>query len=404
MSLLKRCFLSTEFGYYYNLLRNILSAGNAVGFVIAQSDDYKAPVALRTSGHKFPARKPHTTNIKMGCTKKKESATVSVVVIIPLLRAVKRNGFDVDELLTRAGVSPSTLDNRDSRIGYEALVEMWRLAYDMIGDPALGIHAAEDLLPGVFGVIDYVTRCSRTLGEGIFRSCRYYPLIHDVARPTLKQKGGVTVWAYNLVGGYQYPRFVAEYALACWLILARLGLQKPFDPVEVQFIHNQTINLDEYERFYRAPVKLGMEQNALVIDTNSLKLPLAGAKEGLCEILDKYARQLMEQLPKKKSLSERVRELMAEELAGGDASAEGIAARLHMSTRTLRRRLNEEGYSHRHLLEELRKNLAVLYLDEKGLAVSEAAFLLGFADTGAFHKAFKRWTGRTPAEYRRRAS
>jgi AraC-like DNA-binding protein len=340
----------------------------------------------------------------MGRTKRRESATVSVVVIIPLLKAVERAGCDVDQLLTRVGISPSILENRDSRIEYDALIETWRLAYDMIGDPALGIRAAKDIVAGVFGVIDYVTSCSRTLGEGIVRSCRYYPLIHDVARPTLKQKGDVSIWAYNLIGGYQYPRFVAEYALACWLILARQGLQTRFDPVEVQFIHNQTVNLKEYERFFRAPVKLGAERNALVIKTSSLKLPLVGAKEGLCEILDKYARQLMKQVPKKKSLSERVRELMAEELAGGDASAEGIATRLHMSTRTLRRRLNEEGNSHRLLLEELRRNLAELYLDEKGLAVSEAAFLLGFADSGAFHKAFKRWTGRTPAEYRKSAS
>jgi len=340
----------------------------------------------------------------MGPPKRKESATVSVVAIIPLLNAVKGAGFDIDQLLARTGISADVLNNRDSRIEYEALIETWRLAYDMIGDPALGIHAAEGLVSGVFGVIDYVTRCSRTLGEAIVRTCRYYPLIHDVARPSIEQKSEICIWAYNLIGGHQYPRFVAEYALACWLVSARRGLMEPFDPVEVHFIHNQAINLGEYERFYRAPVKLGTDKNALVIKTSSLKLPLAGAKEGLCEILDQYARQLMEQLPKKMSLSERVRELMAEELAGGDSSAEGIAARLHMSTRTLRRRLNEEGNSHRQLLEELRRNLAALYLDEKGLAVSEAAFLLGFADTGAFHKAFKRWTGRTPAEYRRRAS
>ncbi len=302
------------------------------------------------------------------------------------------------------GVDPAVLKDRDARMAYDAWIEMWRLAAEMTGDPALGILAVENLEPGVFGVIDYVSRCSSTLGEGIERSYRYYPIIHDVARPSLETQGDRCIWSYNLLGGLRYPRVLAEYALACWLVTCRQGLQDPFDPLEVHFVHNQTVNLVEYERFFRAPVKLGMERDALVIAAVDLDRPLTGAKEGLCQILDQYAQQLLQKLPANKRFSDRVREIIASELAGGDPSADCIAQKLHMSPRTLRRRLNEEGLNHRMLLEQMRKDLASLYLNEKGLAVSEAAFLLGFADASAFHKAFKRWTGRTPVEYRRDAT
>lgn len=308
------------------------------------------------------------------------------------------------ELCTRVGVDPAVLKDRDARMAYDAWIEMWRLAAEMTGDPALGILAVENLEPGVFGVIDYVSRCSSTLGEGIERSYRYYPIIHDVARPSLETQGDRCIWSYNLLGGLRYPRVLAEYALACWLVTCRQGLQDPFDPLEVHFVHNQTVNLVEYERFFRAPVKLGMERDALVIAAVDLDRPLTGAKEGLCQILDQYAQQLLQKLPANKRFSDRVREIIASELAGGDPSADCIAQKLHMSPRTLRRRLNEEGLNHRMLLEQMRKDLASLYLNEKGLAVSEAAFLLGFADASAFHKAFKRWTGRTPVEYRRDAT
>jgi AraC-like DNA-binding protein len=317
---------------------------------------------------------------------------------------MQKLGGDVEELFARVGIDPELARDRDARLPFDAWIEMWRLAAEMTGDPALGIHAAEDLEPGVFGVIDYVTRCSGTLGEGIERSCRYYPLIHDAARPAMQKQAGRWVWSYNLLGGLRYPRVLSEYALACWLMSCRQGLENRFDPVEVHFVHNQTVNLAEYERFYRAPVKLGMERDAFIVAEEDLGRNLSGAKQGLCEILDQYAQQLLQKLPANRRFSDRVREIIASELAGGDPSADCIAQKLHMSPRTLRRRLNDEGLNHRVLLEQLRKDLASLYLNEKGLAVSEAAFLLGFADASAFHKAFKRWTGRTPVEYRRETS
>ena len=331
-------------------------------------------------------------------------ATVSVPLIFPLFREVAKRRVSVAELCTRVRIDPAVLTDRDARMPYDVWIEIWRLAAEVTGDPALGIHAVEDLEPGVFGVIDYVSRCSSTLGEGIERSCRYYPLIHDVARPSLEPHGDRCIWAYNLLGGQLYPRVLAEYALSCWLVTCRQGLENKFNPLEVHFVHNQTVNLAEYERFFRAPVRLGRERDAMIIATADLDRTLTGAKEGLCEILDQHAQQLLQKLPDNKRFSDRVREIIASELAGGNPKADYIAQKLHMSPRTLRRRLNEEGLNHRVLLERMRKELATLYLNEKGLAVSEAAFLLGFADASAFHKAFKRWTRRTPVEYRRDAA
>ena len=332
-----------------------------------------------------------------------EKPTVSVLVLVPLLEAVRRAGVNTDVLLARAELRPEAIEDPDSRFPLASWVAAWRLACEMSGDPALGIHAAEDLEPGVFGVIDYVTRCSGTLRESIERTCRYYPLIHDTARPGTEMQGDRLVWSYNLLGGYQYPRAMAEYALACWLAISRQGVQSQLDPLEVHFVHEQTVNLGEYRRFFRAPVRLGMERNAMVLDPRVLDWPMITAASGLSRILDQHARQLLEKLPANKRLSDRVRELIAAELAGGDPGEQSVAQKLQMSARTLRRRLSQEGLSHRGLLDQLRKDLSALYLKEKGLAVSEAAFLLGFANTSAFHKAFKRWTGCTPAEYRRQS-
>ena len=143
-----------------------------------------------------------------------------------------------------------------------------------------------------------------------------------------------------------------------------------------------------------------MVENALVFPAWSHMSLSATADAELSAILARHAQHLLEQLPPVNDFVAHVRRLVAEELAGGDPSAEHIAARLHMSARTLRRRLQEHGARHKLLLDELRRELAIRYLSEERLEIAEVAFLLGFSEASAFHRAFKRWTGRTPSDYR----
>jgi AraC-like DNA-binding protein len=126
------------------------------------------------------------------------------------------------------------------------------------------------------------------------------------------------------------------------------------------------------------------------------------ADPSLCALLDRHARELLARYPREDSLVERIRTLMKGELNGGDASLEVVAERLGMSARTLQRKLQASGTSHQELLDEMRRDLAVRYLREPGMAVCEVAYLLGFSESSAFHRAFKRWTGTTPSEFRRR--
>ena len=125
------------------------------------------------------------------------------------------------------------------------------------------------------------------------------------------------------------------------------------------------------------------------------------ADAALKGVLDRAATQLLERLPRRDTWTARVREILAAELARGAPTLEQIAYRLGVTERTLRRRLHDEGTSHKEVLAELRLSLAQRHLSERVLSVAEIAFLLGFAEPSAFHKAFRRWTGRAPADCRR---
>jgi len=140
--------------------------------------------------------------------------------------------------------------------------------------------------------------------------------------------------------------------------------------------------------------------NVVILPAAALDMPLVHADASLTRILERHAQELLSKLPAVDSLHGRVRDLLAAELQRGKIGLDHIGALMHMSPRTLRRRLREEGTSAGKLLDEVRRDLAVGYL-RQDVAISEIAFRLGFSDGSAFHKAFRRWTGRSPAHYRR---
>ena len=329
-----------------------------------------------------------------------KEAKVSLHLIRPLLDAIAAADKDVEWLLNKIGLTQENTKDPNARIRFRDMVEIWRLSCDITGDPALGIHVAESLEPGTFDVIEFVTRYSVTFGEAIKRICRYYPLIHDAARPVLERSGNRWSWDYRLFGELPLPRVIAEYALGAWLTISRKHVRGVLDPVEVHFVHKHKENIGEYERFFRAPIRLGADKNALIFANQALELPHKEANEALCKILDNHIQRLLDRLPKGKSFYQRVRESIAAELTAGDPSAAGIARKLRVSPRTLRRRMSEEGITFRQVTESLRRDLALMYLKEESLSINEVGALLGFADTSAFHKAFKRWTRQTPADYR----
>jgi AraC-like DNA-binding protein len=131
-----------------------------------------------------------------------------------------------------------------------------------------------------------------------------------------------------------------------------------------------------------------------------LHTPVVGGDRKLCAILEKQALELLDDLPRVGELSRRVQEAISAELRGGNPSAENVAEKLGVHPRTLSRRLQAEGTSHQQLLDQLRFELAERYLRERGLSIGEVAYLLGYADTSSFNKAFKRWTGSAPKRYR----
>jgi AraC-like DNA-binding protein len=178
-------------------------------------------------------------------------------------------------------------------------------------------------------------------------------------------------------------------------------------PAEVTFAHPAPPDPGPYERFFDGPVRFGQPSTVMHLVPAQLAMPIPRADPVLGSLLREAASRALAEVGSATpataptSLAGQLRDIMAEELQrGGPPGVAAIARRLGMSTRTLRRRLDEEGGSFRELVDDIRADLARGYLADLRLPVSEVAFLLGFSELSAFHRAFRRWEGTTPAAYR----
>lgn len=328
--------------------------------------------------------------------------TVSVRSVLPVLGRLRVLGVEVEAVLAAAGTSGGALSSADGRIPHELALAVWREAVRRSGDADFGIHAAEQIRPGAFDVLDYAMRSSATLGEGIDRLVRYHRILHDAAVVRLRVTGERAELTHTLPGDPGgLPRHVSEFIAAAWIVVSRQATGVDFAPIEVRFRHPRPKNVAAHRRLFRAPIRFDQAVNGIVLPRQRLATPLIKSDPGLCAVLDRHVRELVERVPRATALRDRVQQLAAQTLTTGAPSAAAIAERLHMSRRTLQRHLRNDGTSPRELMETLRRDLAIRYLSERRIGIAEVAFLLGFSEASAFHRAFKRWSGTTPASYRR---
>ena len=336
---------------------------------------------------------PHVCTIQARATQK-------------ILSAAAEAGVEPGEVLHAVQINPVLLASPERRIPYARYVAMGKYAADRTGDDDFGLHVAEGALARMFDVLGYACMASLTVGEALERMVRYYEIWSDGGAYGLRAEGSRVHLTYAIRDSLvRECRHECEMSFATPVLLCRQMTGTRLVPEVVGFHHPPPGNSSEHERIFRAPVRFNWPVNELVFDRSYLELPLAGGDPGLADVLDRHAERLLAELPKPEWLADRVRGLLGERLKGGhplpeEVSLETVSRQLGLTGRTLQRRLKEEGASFQGLVDELRREAAMSDLKSPGAAISEIAYRLGFSDPSAFHRAFKRWTGTTPKEYR----
>jgi AraC-like DNA-binding protein len=318
-----------------------------------------------------------------------------------LTTAIQEAGRDPASVLTEVGVDPALVADQDARIPLDRLHALWEAVLAIVPGADGAMLGAERYSPGDYGLVGFVAMNSPTLGEALRQAVRFLGLWTDDPGVELREDGTLLVEYRTKFEDRLGVRFATEATHAEFLNAARLSTGQHIVPLEVRFEHIGPRDPAPHEAFFGCKVCFRADTTAMVFRQEDLALPLPKADAQLGEYLRSIAGQaLAKRGGDDPSPLDRIRTLIAEELQRGVPGQEQVAKLLGMSERTLRRRLEEEGTSFREVLDETRAHLARSYVADQRIPLSEVAFLLGFSEPSAFHRAFKRWTGTTPSTFR----
>ena len=284
-------------------------------------------------------------------------------------------------------------------------VERWRrhleTAAAHLRDPDLGLHLGQTVTPQHFGVMGYVLLACGTLGAALTRLHHYQRLVYDVSPMHLHAAGHAVTLEWGTENG-RPGRLVDETAITALVQFAR-DVTGDTTPIEaVHFVNEPPASLDPYRRYFGGEVLFEQDATRVRLPLALLARPLRQPDAALLNLLEQQAESLLATLPEAGDLEQAVRRAVAGAAREGEVSLERVATALHMSPRTLHRRLEVLNLGFRSLRDDTRRRLAEQHLADPGMSLAEIALLLGYSEQSAFTRAFGRWTGSTPLQTRRR--
>jgi AraC-like DNA-binding protein len=309
-------------------------------------------------------------------------------------------GLDSAALCREAGLDPTLLDDPNARCPLSLTTRLWQLAVAASGDPALGLKTSQFVSPTTFHALGYALIASSSLREMFERIVRYHRVVSDALQLELRQTDSAYEFRFRVPAGSPAPAPEALDAFAAIYVRSyRNRLNRDFSPLLVQLQRPHPADPAPWQAVFRAPLQFDAEESLLRFPREAFEQRLDDGNPELAEHNETVLRRNLEQL-QAASCSERVRRCLEAQLPDGEPSAERIAQSLHLSLRSLQRHLAEEGTSYEVLLGETRHALALRHMRDPRCSIGEIAYLLGFSDSSSFGRAFKRWTGQTPSQYR----
>jgi AraC-like DNA-binding protein len=318
-----------------------------------------------------------------------------------VIARLKSAGVPVAPLLKRAGLTPELIAEPEGRLSARSQITLLDEAAIALKDDCIGFTLARDLDPREIGLLYYVMASSQTLGDALKRVARYSKIINE-ALVIGYREGNRLIISLSYSG---VPRHLArhqiEFGMFAAIRVCRVLTGENLVPQHFSISHHRSGGTSEMGRFLGTKVEFGADRDEFALSVDARELPLTHADTYLNDLLLKYCEvALADRRGDKDPLRTRVENAISSVLPHGRVLVEDVARSLGMSERTLARKLSDEGLNFTEILQQLRRDLAVRYLDDRKLHVSKIAWLLGFHELSAFTHAFKRWTGKTPRQMR----
>jgi AraC-like DNA-binding protein len=331
------------------------------------------------------------------------AGTVGVSLVRAIVHEIDRTGGGAREILAEARIEETLLDQPYARLDTETYAELQRLALERTGNPALGLTMGRHASLASFGLVGHMATHCRTLRDAFHLWMRYYELAASVQPPRLVEEGdrGHLVYEFLRSSDPRCQRLRAEFGMTCLLVAVRALAGAELYPDEVWFEHEEPPYAEEYRRIFGDHVAFERPHTGFTFPRALLDTRLVHHDENVLRILQEQADRVLAELRDQGGVAGKVRRALVSGFPDDGFTVEAVARRVGMSARGLRRKLQQDGHTFQEILREAMGELSCRLLADPKTTIHEVAYRLGFSEPSAFHRAFKRWTGMTPREWRR---
>lgn len=325
------------------------------------------------------------------------------VMLRLIYEAMKRRGIDTDAIFSRLGVNEQYVYTDQLRTPHSAQLYFWQAVEDVSGDPDVGLHLGP-LLPAYKGqVLEYLFLSSPTFGEGLRRAQNYQRLLSDAANTDFFVDGDEACMVLDTASDdVRRLKHFNECFVQGLITFFKSITDGNFYPSRIEFEHERDQGQDHVREVLGCDVVFGAEENRLYFPAELLSHTSPHAEPELLALHERFASEQVARL-EKKDIVGQVERIIAELLDSGEVTLDAVAERLGIKPRTLRTRLTEAETSFNQVLADFRYRLARQLLATTDESIDEIVYLTGFSEPSTFYRAFKRWSGMTPIEYRKTA-
>ena len=332
-----------------------------------------------------------------------EKGTISIGFVQEALVCVRERGLDAEAMLLTAGISPELLNTPLARVSSAHYGALWHLIARTLDDEFFGMDS-RPMKVGSFTLLCHAVIHGDTLERALRRALRFLRVVMDdlegelvregdIARVILKERSGPEAAPRR---AFAYGTFlIMLHGLACWLVGRRIPL------FSADFRCDEPLFSPEWRVLFSPELRFGQAGTGIAFAADYLDMPNIQNERTMKEFLRSAPANFLVKYKNSDGLTARIRRRLREMPPDAWPDFDSLARQLHSSAATLRRRLDEEGQSYRTIKDDLRRDLAISYLSHSNRSVTDIAEKLGFAESSAFHRAFKKWTGARPGEYRR---
>jgi AraC-like DNA-binding protein len=318
-----------------------------------------------------------------------------------LATRLRERKISVASVLQHAGLAADFLEQEKIYATTSELFALWKAIGQVSGDPEIGLKLGSEPRFERYDATEIAAVCSRSYRDALQRIalCKQLTCPEEIR---VQSKGDETTVEFVFLQAEESePDVLVDVCLSWVLFIGQRGTNNQIKPLRLELIRPPKYR-ELLEKHFGCRVRFKAERNTVVLRTSDINRPFTTYNEELLNILGAQLDSEIEARRASLNVEERVKQALNRSLVGRRPNLQDVAQQLHLSARTLQRRLADAGVSFKKIVEDTRRELARRYLQQSTIELSETAFLLGYEDANSFFRAFHDWEGTSPGEWRSR--